>query len=165
MEGQAMLAIEDVPAATALLAEARRVGEPVQAAGLRAIDTVEGDLAMATGRPADALEPYARSLEGAQRRDDPLQILFDLRGVANALGALGRDEEAVEVLGLADMQAEDVGGKTDIGEHLQGDAPLRAALGRLGPETAEAARARGQAIVPGRRVARACELGRAVVRA
>jgi hypothetical protein len=54
---------------------------------------------------------------------------------------------------------------TDIEGHLQGDAPLRAALGRLGPETAEAARARGQAIVPGRRVARACELGRAVVRA
>ncbi len=165
MEVQAMIAAEDVPAATALLDEARRVGEPVHAAFLRAIDTQEGDLAMAAGRPAEALEPYARSLEWAQRQDNPLQILFDLRGMVNALGATGRDEEAAEVLGLADMQAQEVGGNTDVGEHLQGDAPLRAALGRLGPEAAEAARARGRAVVPGRRVARACELGRAVVRA
>ncbi|HWD86152.1 MAG TPA: hypothetical protein VG321_10400 [Solirubrobacteraceae bacterium] len=47
------------------------------------------------------------------------------------------DQEAAEVLGLADMQAQEVGGKTDMGEHLQGDAPLRAALGRLDPEAAE----------------------------
>jgi hypothetical protein len=44
-----------------------------------------------------------------------------------------------------------------------GDAPLREA--RLGSEVVEAARLRGRAVAPGLRVARACELGRAVVRA
>ncbi len=163
-EAQAMIAVGDLAAAASLLDEGRRVGEPVQSLGMRGIDTMEGDLAMAAGRPADALEPYARSLEGAQESNDPLQILFDLRGMANALGALERDEECLEVLGLADMQAQEVGGKTDMGEHLQGDAPVREALERMGPERTEAARLRGQAVVPGRRVARACELGRAVVR-
>ncbi len=164
-EAQAMIAIEDLPAATALLEEGRRIGKPVQAMAVAAVDTMEGDLAMADGRPADALEPYARSLEEAQRRADGLQVLFDLRGMANALGALQRDEEALEALGLADEQSAEVGGNTEVGEHMQGDAPVQQAIERLGPEAAEAARRRGRAVVPGRRVARACELGRAVVRA
>lgn len=164
MEAQALTVAGDVATATRLLSEARRVGEPVGAAALRATDSMAGDLAMAAGRPGEAIEPYARSLEDAQRRGDQLQVLFDLRGMANALGALGRDEDAAEVLGLADVQAEEVGGSQNAAKHLQADR-LRAALDRLSPETAEAARARGHAVGPGRRVARACELGRAVVSA
>ncbi len=110
------------------------------------------------------MEPYARSLEKAEASGDVLQVVFDLRGMANALGALECDEEAVEVQGLAEMQAMDAGGtSSEMGQHLQGAEPVRLALDRLGPERAEAVRARGHSMPGGLRVARACQLGRSVL--
>jgi predicted ATPase/class 3 adenylate cyclase len=144
------------------LVQAQRLGSTSDAAALRFLDTQRADLAMAAGQPAEALEPYARSLERAQAEGHALQILFDLRGMANALGALQRDAEAAEVLSLAEAQAQQIGGASpDIGAHLQGDDPVRAALERLGPEGTEAAFRRGRAVSPGMRVARACGLARA----
>jgi hypothetical protein len=128
---------------------------------LRYVDTQLGDLAVARGRPAEALEPYARSLESAERRGDALQVFFDLAGMANALGALARDEDAVEVYALARSQAEDVGeSAVQLGEHLLGDSWVRSAAERLGGEGEAAARSRGHAVPPGQRVARACALAR-----
>jgi tetratricopeptide (TPR) repeat protein len=163
-EAQALIAAGHLDEAEERLEEVRMVGESVNATALRYLETEQGDLAMARGRPTDALEPYARSLEKAQARGDELQVLFDLRGMANVLGALKRDEEAIEVVGLAERQALDIGGgSSELGQHLQGDEPVRLALDRLGAERAAAARARGQAVAPGLRVARACQLGRAVL--
>ncbi|HLY50601.1 MAG TPA: NB-ARC domain-containing protein [Solirubrobacteraceae bacterium] len=165
-ETQALVASGDLELAARRLDEASRVAESVNAAALRYIDTQLGDLAMARGVPADALEPYARSLETAERAGDALQVFFDLLGIANALAALGRDEDAVQVHALARSQADDVGSRAaQLGDHVLGDSWLRAAVARLAPEAATAARARGRAVPPGQRVARACELGRAAGRA
>jgi len=161
-EAQALIAVGELDEASRVLDELREVGERSSASTLWAIDTQLGDLAMAAGRPEEALEPYARSLETAEVRGDRLQVLFDLRGMANALAQLGRDEDALEVLGLADEQAVEMGGSTEIAAHLQGDAPVRSALDRLGPLRAERARARGRTVGAGLRVARTCQLVRAL---
>jgi tetratricopeptide (TPR) repeat protein len=160
-EAQSLIAAGHLNEAERRLEEAREVGFPADASALRYLETQEADLAMARGRPQDALDPYARSLENAEANAMVLQVLFDLRGMANALGALERDEEAIEVLGLAELQAIDVGGSgSEVGQHLQGDEPVRRALERLGCERAQAARAQGHAVPAGLRVARACQLGR-----
>jgi class 3 adenylate cyclase/predicted ATPase len=160
-ETQALVAAGDLDQAAQTLEQARRAGEAVNAAVLRYFDTQLGDLAVARGRPAEALEPYARSLESAERRGDALQVFWDLAGVANALGALARDEDAVEVHALARSQAEDIGKSVlQLGEHLLGDSWVRSAAERLGPEGEAAARSRGHAVLPGQRVARACALAR-----
>ncbi|HEY2770260.1 MAG TPA: AAA family ATPase [Solirubrobacteraceae bacterium] len=146
------------------LEEAARVGLAADASMMRYLDTQEADLAMARGRPEDAVEPYARSLEGAAARGDVFQVLFDLRGMANALGALERDEDTIEVLGLAEALSVELGGDAGtLGLHTLGDEPVQAALQRLGGDRAQAARDRGRAVAPGLRVARACQLGRAVL--
>ena len=160
-ETQALVAAGELDQAARTLEEARRVGEAVNAGALRYLETQLGDLAVASGRPADALEHYARSLEGAERRGDALQVFFDLSGMANALGAVARDEEAVEVHALARSQAEDVGeSAATLGEHLLGDSWVRSAAERLGPEAEAAVRSRGRSVPPGQRVARACALAR-----
>lgn len=109
LEAQARMAAGDLNEAQARLSEAERTGEPVDASSMRYLDTLRGDLATASGRPADALEPYARSLELAQARGDALQVLFDLRGLANAAALIGRDADALELLGIAEMQAKEIG--------------------------------------------------------
>jgi predicted ATPase len=160
-ETQALVAAGEFDQAAQTLEEARRAGEAVNAAVLRYVDTQLGDLAVARGRPAEALEPYARSLETAERRRDGLQVFFDLAGMANALGALARDEDAVEVYALARSQAEDVGeSAVQLGEHLLGDSWVRSAAERLGAEGEAAARSRGHSVPAGQRVARACALAR-----
>ena len=160
-ETQALVAAGELDQAAETLEEFRRTGEALNAASLRFLDTQLGDLAMARGRPAEALEPYARSLETAERRGDALQVFFDLAGMANALGALARDEDAVEVHALARSQAEDIGHSVlQLGEHLLGDAWVHSAAERLGDEDEAAARSRGQSVPAGQRVARACALAR-----
>jgi predicted ATPase/class 3 adenylate cyclase len=162
MEVQTLIATGALDEAAEHLLQLRRLGDASDATFARWDDTQRADLAMARGRPGDALEPYARSLEQAEATGAGLQVVFDLRGMANALGALERDEDAAEVLGLAEAQAAQIGGgATDIAVHIQGDDPTNAALQRLGPELTDAARGRGRAVSPGMRVAHACRLARA----
>jgi hypothetical protein len=159
METQALAALGALDEAERALEEARRVGESANASALRYIDTQLADLAVARGRPADALEPYARSLESAEARGDGLQVYFDLVGMASALAALDRDEDALEANALARSQVEDLGGRdAETLEHVLGAAWIRQAADRLGPQGVAAAEARGRAVLPGQRVARACAL-------
>ncbi len=121
---------------------------------------------MQAGRVQEALGHYARSLISAESRGDDLQVLFDLQALANALAALGRDRDAVEVCGLAEgltAQMSDVIAAPI--EHLFGMEPLAAAEQRLGPAAVERCKAAGRARPATRRVARACELARAESRA
>jgi predicted ATPase/class 3 adenylate cyclase len=161
LEAQALMATSALDEAAGRLAEAKRVGAPVEASALRYLDTLEGDLAMAFGRPGDALEPYARSLERAHARNDALQVLFDLRGLANALATLERDDDALQVTGLAEIQGQEVGGPgASAAEHLQGNGPVAEAELRLGVARAADLKSRGNAASAGYRVARACQLAR-----
>jgi class 3 adenylate cyclase/predicted ATPase len=159
---QARMSAGDVELARGQLEEARRIGASVDASALRYLDTLEGDIAMLSGRPEESLEPYARSLESARDRADALQILFDLRGLANAMASLRRDAEALELLGLVEGQAEEVGGTgSDVGSHLHGSEPVILAQARLGSEEAAAQRGQGKRVAAGYRVERACQLARA----
>jgi tetratricopeptide (TPR) repeat protein len=161
---QALIATGRLEEAAERLEQTRRVAESVNASALRYIDTQTADLAMAAARPAEALDPYARSLEHAEARNDQLQVLFDLRGMANALGALAQDEAAVEVQGMAEAHAVGLGGDAQtMATHTLGDAPLQAAVARLGPELSAQALHRGRVVAPGLRVARACQFARAVL--
>jgi predicted ATPase/class 3 adenylate cyclase len=161
LEAQARMSLGELERAAALLSEGKAIGMPVQASGLRWLDTLEGDLAMARQRPDAALEPYARSLELAEAHNDLLQVMFDLRGLANALAALGRDEDALEVAGLADVHAGELTeAAPGLAEHLQGNDPVRLAEQRVGIDAAAAHKARGQGTSAGYRVTRACELAR-----
>jgi hypothetical protein len=86
-------------------------------------------------------------------------VYFDLVGMAIALAALHRDEDAVEVTALARSQAEDLGGRAgEVLGHSLGESWIEQATERLGPERESAARARGTAVPAGQRVARACAL-------
>jgi predicted ATPase/class 3 adenylate cyclase len=160
LEAQARMAAGELNEAQARLSEAERTGEPVDASSMRFLDTLRGDLATASGRPADALEPYARSLELAQARGDALQVLFDLRGLANAVALIGRDADALELLGIAEMQATEIGPSGAVGEHLQGAEPVVAAHERAGTAAAADLTGRGRAVPSGYRVTRACQLAR-----
>ena len=62
-EAQALTSARSLDQAAARLDEARTVGSPVDANLLYYLNTQLGDLAIMDGRPADALEPFARSLE------------------------------------------------------------------------------------------------------
>jgi predicted ATPase len=142
--------------AAARLDEARAVGSPVDALALYELDTQIGDLALADGRPADALEPYARSLEQALADGFMVQIVIDLSGVADALAALGHETESLEIAGMAESLATEIGAapKSLYDEHL---AALKQ---RMGPARAAELKERGRAVSPAERVARACQLAR-----
>jgi tetratricopeptide (TPR) repeat protein len=158
---QAHLYAGELDHAAERLAEAERVGAPVDANKLECVETVHGDLAMAYGLPEEAARHYARSLEAAQAREDHLQVLFDLLGVATALAALRQDDEALEVAGLAEGQGEDVGGPAArSAAHLLGSDSLIAAEERARPARAAELKTRGRAAPAGSRVARACQLAR-----
>ena len=158
---QAHLYAGELNRAAERLAEAERVGAPVDASKLGSVPTVYGDLAMASGSPQEALQHYARSLEAAQAREDHLQVLFDLLGVATALAALRADDEALEVAGLAEGQGLDVGGPAARNvAHLLGTDSLMATEERTGPAGVAELKARGRAAPAGSRVARACQLAR-----
>jgi predicted ATPase/class 3 adenylate cyclase len=159
---QAHLYAGDLDRAAERLAEAERIGAPVEASKIRCADTLRGDLAMASGRPQEALEHYACSLESAQAREDELQVLFDLLGTATAHAALREDAAALEVSGLAAAQSADMSGPAArMASHLMGEEALLAAEARAGPARAAELKDRGRAVPAGSRVTRACQLARA----
>ena len=155
-EAQPFIAARSLDEAAARLDEARTVGAPVDAYALYYLDTDMGDLAMADSRPADALEPYARSLEQALADGFMTQIVIDLSGVAEALAALGHDGESLEAAGMAESLAAEIGAAPDSfsKEHL---AALEQ---RIGPARTAELKQRGRADNPAERVARACQLAR-----
>jgi predicted ATPase/class 3 adenylate cyclase len=158
---QAHLFAGDLSRAAEQLAEAERVGAPADASKIRAADTLRGDIAMASGRPGDSLEYYAKSLEGAQAREEHLQVLFDLLGIATALARLRDDTAALEVAGLAAAQGADIGGPAaNIITHMLGDDALTAADARAGSVRSAELNARGRAVLAAGRVPRACQLAR-----
>ena len=155
-EAQALITAGSLDEAAARLDESRAVGSPVDAYALYGLDTSLGDLAIADGRPGDALEPYARSLEQALAEGILTQIMWDLFGVAEALAALGHDAESLEVAGMAESHSAEIGAASDplFVEHL---AALEK---RLGSARAAELKQRGRATGPADRVARACGLAR-----
>jgi predicted ATPase len=155
-ESQALVTAHLLDEAAARLDEARTVGSPVDANALYSLDTGLGDLALMDGRPADALEPYARSLEQALADGNLMQIAMDLFGVADALATLGHHVEALEVAGMAESQSAEIGAVADplYVEHL-------AALDqRIGPARTAELKQRGRTADPADRVSRACQLAR-----
>jgi class 3 adenylate cyclase/predicted ATPase len=156
-EAQALIGARSLEEATVRLDEARTVGSPVDAHALAGLDTHLGDLAIFAGRPGDALEPFARSLELALADGRLQQVVFDLFGVAEALAALGHDTESLEVAGLAESHSDEIGAASTIPfdyEHL------RSLEKRIGPARARELKQRGRSPDPADRVARACQLAR-----
>ena len=125
---------------------------------LEARDTLEADLALMHGQPHYALTNYARSMQTAQARGDVQQVWYDLRGVAGALALAGDDAEALEVVGLAESQARELGARADAAQGLPGGDHILAAEGRLGPHMVRELKALGVAVPAGERVVRACHL-------
>lgn len=157
LEAQALISARSLDEAAARLDEARTVGSPVDAQALHHLDTQFGDLALADGRAADALEPFARSLEHALADSNLKQLANDLFGVAEALAALGHDAESLEVTGMAQRQSAEMGASSSIQfdyEHLM------ALEQQIGPGRAAEHKQRGHAANPAERVARACQLAR-----
>jgi tetratricopeptide (TPR) repeat protein len=153
-EAQALLQVPLPDEAAARLDEARRVATPVDAHVLYYLDTFLGDLAVVDGRPEEALEPYARALEQDLADGLLMEIMWDLFGVAEALAALGRDAEALEIAGMAESQNAEVGAR----DHLP--AELAALEQQIGPARAAELKQRARAANPAERVARACQLAR-----
>jgi tetratricopeptide (TPR) repeat protein len=156
MEAQALIKAGMIDEAAARLDEARSVGLPVDANVLHKLDSQLGDLAVMDGRPADALEPYARSLERALTDGDAMQILLDLHDLSVALARLGHVAESLEVVGMAEC----LGGET--GSMLGSPFPedISATEERIGPARTAELKKRGRAVDPADRVARACQLAR-----
>jgi predicted ATPase/class 3 adenylate cyclase len=156
LEAQALIGARLLDEAAARLDEARTVGSPVDANALYYLNTHLGDLAVVDGRPADALEPYALSLERAFADGLSAQIGLDLFGVAEALAALGHDAESLEVGGMAESQSIEIGAATDAFDYEH----LAALERRVRPARATELKQRGRAAGPADRVARACQLAR-----
>jgi len=125
--------------------------------------TLQGDMAAMQGRFSDALEEYALSLEEAERRGHAMQILFDLMGSALALAASGQDAEAMEVLGMAERHAAEIGGRAGPAFHMLSGEPIERAEQRLGEVATTEAKRRGEQVPAAQRVTRTCELCRAGV--
>jgi predicted ATPase/class 3 adenylate cyclase len=160
IEAQARQFAGELDRAVELLAEAERVGEPVDASFLWRRHTVLGDLATLSGRSREALEHYADSLDAAELRGNDVQVMFDLLGVANALGMLSADEEAIEVAAMAEKLVAELGGPEASGTHLVGQEAVLATRERLGPVATASSSLRGHSVPPAQRVTRACELAR-----
>ena len=155
-EAQALISARLLDEAAARLDEARTVGSPVDANALYYLDGFVGDLAIEDGRPADALEPYARFLEQTLADAASTEIEAGLFGVAEALAALGHEAESLEVAGMAESQGAEIGKATDPFDYED----LTALEQRLGPAKATELKRRAQAAGPADRVARACQLAR-----
>lgn len=155
-EAQALINARSLDQAAVRLDEARTAGSPADANILYYLDTYIGDLALADGRPADALEPYACSLEQALADGNMMSITSDLLGVAEALAALGHDGESLEVAGMTESYYTEIGMSSDT----LYDEHLAALAQRIGPARAAELKQRGRAVDPAERVARACQLAR-----
>jgi predicted ATPase len=163
-EAQALLFADRIDEAQVVFAEALRVHAVTPSKLTESADTFRGDLAMRLRRPVEALAPYSRSLSVAEAGGNRLQVLFDLMGLASALGALGHDEESLELAGMVAAEGGEVASVSDFAamsfSHLLGDADIAAARSRLG-DVADARVAAGRAVPAARRVAHACALARA----
>jgi class 3 adenylate cyclase/predicted ATPase len=155
-EAQALMAARLLDEAAARVDEARTVGTPVDANELYGLEGFDGDLAMLAGRPGDALEPLALSLEQDLADGNSPEIVLWLLDVAEALAALGHDTEALEVAGMAESQAAEIGASPDT----LFDDHLAALEQRIGPAKAAELKQHGTAANPADRVARACQLAR-----
>lgn len=160
LNAQAHLASGDFDTATRLLEQADQAAARSDADFIWRRWTLLGDTAAMQGRHAEALGYYAQSLEEAERRRHPMQILFDLLGTALALAASGQDAEAIEVLAIAERHGAEIGGRAGAAFHMLSGAPLEQAEERLDPAEAAGARRRGELVAAARRVARTCELCR-----
>ena len=181
-EAQARLLAGELDRAVELLAEAERIGEPVDAWGLVGIETFHADIAALSGDQRLALALYTQSLETAQSRGDELQIMYDLWGVATALTNLHEDAQALEVAGLAEAQSREIRGpathrEPEVPQNNANEDPLvpgeirdasptrvdsvAAAEQRVGSDAAAELKARGHALPAGSRVTRACQFARA----
>jgi hypothetical protein len=156
LEAQALINAGSLDEAAARLDEARTVGSTADANLLYYFDTQIGDLAVMDGRPANALEPYARSSDQALADGTMTQITSDLLGVAEALAALGHETESLEVAGIAESHCTEIGASPDTPY----DQHLVALEQRIGPARAAELKQRGRAANPAERVARACQLAR-----
>jgi predicted ATPase len=155
-EAQALTFARSLAEAAARLDEARAVGSLADANVLHTFDTQIGDQALADGRPADALEPYARSLERALADGDMMQIRNDLFSVAATLASLGHETESLEVAGIGESHCTEIGA---VAVPFNDEA-LAALEQRIGPARAAELKQRGRATNPAERVARACALAR-----
>jgi predicted ATPase/class 3 adenylate cyclase len=163
-ESQARMDAGQLDVAAQQLEEAKRIAAATNATVLWKLYTLDADLAMLTGRPQEACESYALSLEAAQQRGYELQIWWDLCGLGDALAVCGSDGEALEVAGIGEAHIADMGATEPAAVwHLQGHDWLAEAAGRLGPAVASGWRDRGRAVDRGYRVTRACQLARAGV--
>jgi predicted ATPase/class 3 adenylate cyclase len=155
-EAQALGGARLLDEAAARLDEARTVGSPVDANALHGLNTHIADLAIFDGRPAEALEPFARSLEQALADGNLKQVAWDLLGIAEAFAALGHDVESLEVVGMAESQGAEIGAPTIPFDYEH----LAALEQRIGPARAAELKQRGRATDAADRVARACQLAR-----
>jgi hypothetical protein len=160
-EALALMAARLLDEAAARVDEARMVGSPVDANELYYLDGFVGDLAVFDRRPADALEPFARSLEQDMAEGTSAPIMWDLFAVAEALAALGHEAEALEVAGMAESQGAEIGAVPDPLH----DEHLAALEQRLGPARAAELKQRGRSSTAADRVTRACQLARSHVTA
>jgi predicted ATPase/class 3 adenylate cyclase len=144
---QALLSDGDPAAASADLDEGAALAASSDAVCAWFIDTVRADIDLVSGRPVAAAEGYLRSVQAAAARGDALQVSFDLHGIATAVAAAGRHEDALELSGSATAHDAHFGRG---GDALTGDPiflpPIVAAREALGPERAAAAEARGRAV-------------------
>ncbi len=85
-----------------------------------------------------------------------MQIMWDLFGVAEALAAVRRDDESLEVAGTAESQGAEIGAAQEAlyVEHL------KALEQRSGPARTADLKERGRATDAADRVTRACQLAR-----
>jgi hypothetical protein len=160
-ESQERMELGQLELSAELLAEAERTGAAVHAMGGWPAYTVRGDLALLPGRPLDAVEQYALSLEVSREEGEEMQVHLDLVGMADAMAMSGRDEDALEIAGIAAAHVIDLGGHTSSEWHVQGHDRISEVVQRLGAEAAERSRARGLAVPASGRVLRACALARA----
>ncbi len=161
MESQVRMDAGEADVGAELLAEAERLGASSDAQGTWPAHTVRGDLALLQGRPLEAVEHYARSLEIAQQQGRPLQVHLDLIGMADAMAMGGQDQAALEIAGIAEAHLTELGAQTGGEWHVQGHDRIREASERLGAAAAKRWRSRGRAVPAGTRVVRACALASA----
>jgi predicted ATPase/class 3 adenylate cyclase len=139
------------------------IGELLPVLDRRTKATWWGDIALATGRPADALPHYAMSMEMALRDNDGIQVINDATGIAVALLRAGEMEAGLEAAGASIAVIEDAG-HGGFGIFTQGLAygtTLEAARAAAGPKEM-AAFDRGRRLGPVERVPRILALARSV---
>ena len=163
LESQSRMDVGQLGLAAELLDEGERVAATGRAPGSWPSHTLRGDLAFLRGRPLKAAEHCARSLEVADQEGRTLQVRIDLGTMADAMALTGRDRDALEIAGIAEALAADLGTQAGTGWHLQGRDYIPEAAERLGPNAAARAMARGREVPANRRVVRACALARAAV--